>query len=108
MIHDLISASYKGEYKIEVRFDDGNSGIVDFAIYLEKGGVFEYFKDINFFKQFRVNEELGVLTWQEKIDIAPETLYAEATKTPLPNWMESMQKPQRTRRSSESSKTTAR
>jgi hypothetical protein len=26
MIHDLISASYKGEYIIEVRFDDGKGG----------------------------------------------------------------------------------
>lgn len=87
MIHDLISASYKGKYKIELRFDDGKGGTVDFSRYLDKGGVFDRFKDINFFKQFQINKELGVLTWQNEIDIAPETLYAEATKTPLPTWM---------------------
>ena len=92
MIRDLIFASYKGNYKIEVRFDDGKGGVVDFSRYLEKGGVFERFKDIEFFKQFKINEELGVLTWQHEIDIAPETLYAEATQTPLPNWMDKKQR----------------
>ena len=88
MTHDLVSASYKTEYKIEVRFDDGKGGIVDFSDYLGKGGVFDRFKDISFFENFRINEELGVLTWQDEIDIAPETLYSEATGAPLPSWME--------------------
>ena len=92
MIQDVVSASYKGRYKIEVTFDDGKSGVVDFSKYLDRGGVFDRFKDINFFRNFRVNEELGVLTWQDGIDVAPETLYAEATKTSLPNWMGKKQK----------------
>ena len=41
MIIDVISAHYKGEYKIEVTFEDGATGIVDFSKYLLKGGVFE-------------------------------------------------------------------
>ena len=93
MIHDLVFARYKAEYKIEVRFDDGKGGIVDFSSYLEKGGVFDRFKDITFFKNFKINEELGVLTWQNEIDIAPETLYSKATGAALPNWMEKQQKP---------------
>ena len=88
MIQDVVSASYKGGYRIEVTFDDGKQGVVDFSKYLDKGGVFDRFKDINFFKNFWVNEELGVLTWKDGIDVAPESLYAEATKTPLPDWME--------------------
>jgi hypothetical protein len=87
MIPDVVSASYKGGYKIEVTFDNGKKGIVDFSKYLGKGGLFDHFKDINFFKNFRINQELGVLTWQDEIDIAPETLYAEATRTSLPEWM---------------------
>jgi Protein of unknown function (DUF2442) len=92
MIQDVVSASYKGGYKIEVSFDDGKRGVVDFSRYLDRGGVFDRFKDINFFRNFRVNEELGVLTWQDVIDVAPETLYAEATKTPLPDWMKKKRK----------------
>ena len=92
MIHDVVSASYKGEYRIEVTFDDGKRGVVDFSKYLDKGGVFDRFKDIRFFKNFKINEELGVLTWQDEIDVAPETLYAEATGTPLPDWAEKKRK----------------
>jgi len=44
-------------------------------------------RDLTFFREFRVNEELGTLTWGGKIDIAPETLYAAATGAPLPDWM---------------------
>ena len=91
MIKDVISASYMGQYKIEVTFEDGATGIVDFSKYLEKGGVFEKFQDIDFFKNFSINEELGVLTWGNEIDIAPETLYAEATRSPLPDWVDSQQ-----------------
>ena len=88
MIHDVVSAVYKGGYKIELTFDDGKRGTVDFSEYLARGGVFERFRDMNFFKNFRVNEELGVLAWGDDIDLAPETLYAKATGCPLPDWME--------------------
>ena len=91
MIKDVISASYKGEYNIEVTFEDGATGIVDFSKYLEKGGVFNKFKDIEFFKTFTINEDLGVLTWGDEIDIAPETLYVEAMNSPLPDWVISQQ-----------------
>jgi hypothetical protein len=91
MLKDVVSANYKDGYKIEVTFEDGASGIVDFSKYLSKGGVFEKFNSMEFFKNFRINEELGVLTWGDEIDIAPETLYAEATNSPLPDWMEAKQ-----------------
>jgi hypothetical protein len=92
MIHDVVAATYKGDYQIELRFDDGASGIVDFSGYLDRGGIFSRFKDIDFFKQFKINEDLGTLTWQNEIDLAPETLYAQATGTPLPRWMEKKRK----------------
>jgi hypothetical protein len=88
MIHDVVSAEYRGDYRIELCFDDGRRGVVDFAKYLDQGGVFERLRDMHYFRQFRINEELGVLTWEGNIDVAPETLYADATNTPLPEWME--------------------
>ena len=93
MIHDIVSATYKGEYKIELTFDDGKKGVADFSKYVNRGGVFNRFKDINFFKNFTINYELGILTWQGEIDVAPETLYAEATGTLLPDWIEKKGKP---------------
>ena len=89
MLKDVISAIYKGGYKIEVTFEDGAAGDIDFSRYLSKGGVFEKFNDMEFFKNFKINEELGIITWGGEVDVAPETLYAEATNTPLPDWMNS-------------------
>jgi hypothetical protein len=50
-------------------------------------GVFKRFRDLTFFREFRVDAELGTLTWGDEIDIAPETLYAAATGAPLRDWM---------------------
>ncbi len=88
MLYDVVSAIYNGGYRIKLTFDDGKKGIVDFSEYLSKGGVFDRFRDVEFFKNFSVNDELGTLTWQDAIDLAPEQLYAKATGTQLPDWME--------------------
>jgi hypothetical protein len=87
MAHDIIDAVYKAEYLIELFFDDGKHGIVDFSKYLKRGGVFAKFRNIEYFRNFQINKELGVLTWSDELDIAPETLYADATGTQLPSWM---------------------
>ncbi len=89
MLHDVVSATLVDEYTIEMVFDDGKRGVVDFSQYLDRGGVFERLRDPDFFRSFTVDRELGVITWGGEIDIAPETLYAEATGSPLPAWMES-------------------
>ena len=93
MLHDVVSATYLGDYLIEIEFDDGRHGTVDFAKYLERPGVFERFRNLEFFQSFSINKELGVLTWGDEIDIAPETLYAEATGTALPAWMDPAEEP---------------
>lgn len=87
MIHDVVSAEYKGDYRIEVVFDNGKQGIVDFSPYAKRSGVFARFRDMSFFRDFHVNRELGVLEWGDGLDVAPETLYAEATGEDLPRWM---------------------
>lgn len=87
MLHDVVSASYKDGYRIELTFDNGERGVVDFSPYLQRDGVFKRFRDVSFFREFRVDPELGTLTWADEIDVAPETLYAQATGSPLPDWM---------------------
>ena len=46
MIKDVISATYRGEYKIQITFEDGKSGLVDFKEYINKGGVFNKFSPV--------------------------------------------------------------
>lgn len=83
MLHDVVGAEYKGDYLIELTFDDGNRGIVDFSKYPNRGGVFSKFKDVEFFKRFEVSRDAGTLVWSDEVDVAPETLYEEAMKSKL-------------------------
>lgn len=88
MICDVVKATYRGDYRIELEFEDGQKGVVEFSKYVDRGGVFERFKDLEFFRTFSVNTELGALTWGDEVDVAPETLYAEATGGGFPPWMD--------------------
>ncbi|MDE2927178.1 MAG: DUF2442 domain-containing protein [Acidobacteriota bacterium] len=87
MRRDIVSAIDRGDYLIEIEFENGRHGTVDFSNYLDRQGVFQRFRDLEFFRSFAINRELGVLTWGDEIDIAPETLYSKATGTALPEWM---------------------
>lgn len=75
MLIDVVSAKYIKEYRIEVVFEDGLRGAIDFSEYLGKSGVFSRFSDPEFFKNFKVNKDLGTICWNNDIDVAPETLY---------------------------------
>ena len=89
MTYDVVSAEYKGDYRILLTFENGKSGIVDFVQFIKKGGVFEKLRDLSYFQQFSINKELGILCWHNQVDVAPEVLYSEATGEPLPEWMSS-------------------
>ena len=87
MYYDVLEARHIEGYKLELAFENGKKGIIDLKEYKNKGGVFSRFSDIEYFKQFYVNKEIGTLCWPDGLDIAPETLYYKATGEPLPAWM---------------------
>lgn len=68
-------AEYRGEYRIHLTFNDGESGTLDFAEFLD-GPVFEPLKDTAYFQRFFLDG--GTVTWPNGADIAPETLYERA------------------------------
>jgi len=88
MYHDVISVKCLDDFRLELTFDDGKSGVVDCKPIITKGGVFARLRDPNVFKRAKVNEELGVVTWDDEVDIAPETAYSLATGAPFPDWMD--------------------
>jgi len=55
MTQDVVDARYINDYRIELFFEDGEKGIVDFCKYIEKGGVFEKLRNLEYFKNFSVN-----------------------------------------------------
>ena len=88
MYHDVTEMRILDDYKLQLTFDDGKSGVLDCKPFIEKSGVFSKLRDPEFFKSVQINRELGALTWNNEIDIAPETVYSIATGSPLPEWME--------------------
>jgi hypothetical protein len=87
-MRDVTSAKIVDGYTVEVTFDDGETGLVDLAFLLNKGGVFEPLADPEYFRQVRVNPEIGTICWPNGADICPDVLYSLATGKSLPEWAE--------------------
>ena len=52
MLCDVVSASYKDGYQIELTFDNGESGVIDFSPYLQRGGIFKRFREHQLLSRF--------------------------------------------------------
>lgn len=62
-------------YELAVKFPDGTSGIVKMRerIFSKNSGVFSQLADKKIFDQVHI--ELGVVTWPNELDLAPDTMY---------------------------------
>jgi hypothetical protein len=74
MLIDVIEAEYLRDFIIWVKFEDGSEGEIDLSAELY-GPMFEPLKDVDYFKQVRVDPELGTIVWPNGADLAPEFLY---------------------------------
>ena len=72
----VIWAEHKGNYLIELEFDNGIKKIVDFEQWLD-GPIFEPLKNQEYFKSFFIDG--GTVAWPNGADIAPETLLEAKT-----------------------------
>jgi hypothetical protein len=71
-------------YRVELTFSDSVQGIVDLADRIVgRGGVFGPVKDSRFFRQVRVDKELGTIVWPNGADICPDLLYSLVTGQPV-------------------------
>jgi hypothetical protein len=73
----IVNAEYRGDFRIQVTFNDGVQEVLDFSQWFE-GPIFEPLKNRGYFQRFFV--EGGAITWPNGADIAPETLYDAATR----------------------------
>src|SRR5262252_769143 len=85
----VVNAEYRGDFRIQVTFNDGVKQVLDFSQWLE-GPIFEPLKHPEYFRRFFI--EAGAITWPHGADIAPETLYHVAIRkrgvsqgAPVPN-----------------------
>ncbi len=87
--YDVTSVKYLEDYVLELVFRNGKKGVIDFSRFFGTIKAYDRLRDIDLFK--RVALYNGYLMWEgEDIDIAPETLYHEATGDTYPEWMDSM------------------
>jgi hypothetical protein len=70
----VTEAFYIDGYRLKVRFDNGETKVVDLQLHLD-GTIFEPLRDLDFFKSFHVNCDLDTVVWPNNADFSPDFLY---------------------------------
>ena len=82
MLKDITAVQPVDGYRLHLRFEDGTEGVIDLTS-LSFRGVFAPLKDPAYFRQVRVDPELGTIVWPNGADLDPDVLYAQLTGTPI-------------------------
>ncbi len=82
----IVDALYENEYRIKLKFNTGEEGVVDLSDLIERYAIAHSLKDISQFKQFYL-DEWPTLAWPCGFDVSPETLYERATGKCV-SWLE--------------------
>jgi hypothetical protein len=67
-----VEAKHIIDYQVWIKFDDGKSGKINLIDEIW-GEVFEPLKDINYFRNFKIEND--TLSWKNEVDLAPDFLY---------------------------------
>ncbi|MCI4625427.1 MAG: DUF2442 domain-containing protein [Candidatus Magnetoovum sp. WYHC-5] len=73
-MHKVKNVQYITGYILEIEFEDGKRKRINFEKYLF-GDVFEPLRDIEKFRDFKVDIQLGTVVWPTGADFCPDTLY---------------------------------
>lgn len=73
----LTSVRLAGGYSLELSYDDGVTGVLDFSEHVGKG-VFRRWEREENFRLVHIGED-GQLEWDEDIDFCPDALYLKIT-----------------------------
>ncbi len=85
MFPRVASVAHIQQYRLKLTFSDGVTAELDFRNRIVgRGGVFAPLEDIEFFRQVRVDPEVGALVWPNDVDFCPDVLYSEVTGQPIP------------------------
>ena len=76
-MHEISRVTVLDDYKLDLTFDDGQSGIVDLSSQVGKG-VFAAWNDPAVFESVRIGPS-GELLWGDDIDLCADSLYLEVT-----------------------------
>jgi hypothetical protein len=75
--YEVRAVEHLGGYRLRLTFADGLTGDVDLASRFagSLGPVFQPLRDVDYFAQVTVDEELGTIVWPNGADLAPEVLH---------------------------------
>ncbi|MGB4497541.1 MAG: DUF2442 domain-containing protein [Methylococcaceae bacterium] len=81
----VMNATYLGNYKLELAFNDGTVGNTDLhdVIFNDHRMPFVELRDEKKFQQFKVAHYTVV--WENGLDLAPEFLFGLVTQTTIPD-----------------------
>ncbi len=70
--------------RLDLTFADGLHAVVDMDHVIERySGVFSPLMDDNYFRQVRVEPELGTIVWPNGADVCPDVLYSFSSGKPI-------------------------
>ena len=73
-MHYVTEARHVAGHKIKVRFEDGQTKLVDLGSHLD-GPIFEPLRDPAYFRRFTVNSEIDTIVWPNNAGFSPDILY---------------------------------
>ena len=79
MFPRVVNVRHVQDYCLELTFADDEQGIIDFRQrVVGRGGVFTPLEEVSFFKQVKIDLEIGTIVWPNEVDFDPDVLYSEA------------------------------
>ena len=83
MLKDIVSVEPRDNYSLFLRFEDGLEGVIELQPHLSFNGVFAPLRDPAYFRQVRVDSELGTIVWPNGADLDPDVLYSQLSGIPI-------------------------
>ncbi len=83
---DIVDISYLSDYRLQLSFSDGTSGVADLADEIGSRRAFAPLRDLNLFR--RAHLDGGTVAWPGGLDLASERLYALAHRLEAPATLE--------------------
>lgn len=73
-MHFVTNVKHLSGYRLLVTFEDGARKTVDLQPHLD-GEVFEPLRELDYFKNVRVNQDIQTIVWDNDADFSPDFLY---------------------------------
>ncbi len=83
MMVDVTNVECPDGFRLLLTFDNGDCRVVDIARLVPFDGVFEPLADPAYFRQVRVNPEVGTIVWPNGADLCPDVLHGAGAAAPI-------------------------